>query len=147
MKIRLHDRRLPKAVICDIDGTLAHMNDLRGPFDYMKIGDDECDRIIRDLLISLSADDHHIIIMSGREDSCREATIQWLNKHDVPAHALLLMRKTGDHRKDSIIKLEMFEAEVNGKYDVRFVLDDRKQVVDMWRAEGIKCLQVEEGNF
>ena len=34
------------------------------------------------------------------------------------------------------------------EYDVAGVLDDRDQVVKMWRNElGLTCLQVAEGNF
>lgn len=144
-KVRVRDESLPSAIICDIDGTLAHMTN-RGPFEWDKVGDDECDDVIRDML-ALHADRvREIIMLSGREDVCREATAAWLRKHDV-AFDQLLMRQAGDHRKDSIIKKEIFDTMIDGKFDVRFVLDDRNQVVEMWRAEGLKCLQVEEGNF
>lgn len=56
--------------------------------------------------------------------------------------------KCGDNRKDSIVKRELYEKYIEGKYLIRFVLDDRNQMVDMWRNElGLKCLQVAEGNF
>lgn len=43
------DGSLPKAIICDIDGTLAHMKD-RSPFDWSRVDQDEVDPIIRNLL-------------------------------------------------------------------------------------------------
>jgi hypothetical protein len=58
------------------------------------------------------------------------------------------MRRTGDRRKDSVVKRQMYERTVAGKYDVLFVLDDRNQVVDMWRKElNLACFQVDYGDF
>ena len=64
----------------------------------------------------------------------------------ISGYKKLVMRKTGDYRKDSIVKREMFEEHIEGKYNVLFVLDDRNQVVDMWRKElGLTCLQCNYG--
>lgn len=52
-----------------------------------------------------------------------------------------------DQRKDSIIKEELFDAHVRGKYNVLFVLDDRNQVCRKWRELGLTVFQVAEGDF
>jgi hypothetical protein len=58
------------------------------------------------------------------------------------------MRKAKDYRKDAIIKREIFDREISGKYRIEFVLDDRDQVVDMWRKDlKLNCFQVNYGNF
>jgi hypothetical protein len=57
------------------------------------------------------------------------------------------MRPTGDQRKDNIVKRELFDTWVRGKYNVRFCLDDRDQVVEGWRAMGLTCFQVQPGAF
>ena len=57
------------------------------------------------------------------------------------------MRKTGDNRKDCVVKREIFDAEIKDKYYIKFILDDRNQVVDMWRKMGLTCLQVADGDF
>ena len=57
------------------------------------------------------------------------------------------MRKQHDNRADWIVKKELFVDEISNIYDVKFVLDDRQQVVDMWRSLGLTCFQVAEGNF
>lgn len=57
------------------------------------------------------------------------------------------MRPEGDIRKDSIVKREIFENYIRDYYNIQFVLDDRNQVVEMWRSLGLKCLQVAEGDF
>ena len=50
-------------------------------------------------------------------------------------------------RKDSVVKQEMFMAHIAMKYNVLYVLDDRNQVVQLWRSLGLKCLQVADGAF
>ncbi len=142
----VHNPELPKAIICDIDGTLAHMDGKRGPYDWHKVGGDSCDEQIRDILIEYSNRGSTIIIMSGREDVCRPETEAWLKEHNIP-YNFIFMRKAGDKRKDSIIKEELFSTAINGDFCIQFVLDDRLQVVQMWRSLGLKCLQVAEGNF
>ena len=57
------------------------------------------------------------------------------------------MRSTGDHRNDAIVKQELYEQEIAGKYNVDFCVDDRDRVVDLWRSLGLTCFQVAEGWF
>ena len=57
------------------------------------------------------------------------------------------MRKTGDNRKDCIVKRELFDAHIKDKYYIDFILDDRNQVVNMWRELGFTVMQVADGNF
>ncbi len=140
---------LPDAVICDIDGTLAHMKN-RGPFEWSRVGEDAPNVYIIALVIQLFYDTYHprkVILFSGRDAICRDETVKWLADHGVPFHELH-MRAIGDTRKDSIVKRELYDKYIKGKYDVELVLDDRNQVVDMWRHElGLTCLQVAEGDF
>ena len=42
---------------------------------------------------------------------------------------------------------EIFENDIRPYYNIDYVLDDRNQVVEMWRSIGLTCLQVAEGNF
>ena len=57
------------------------------------------------------------------------------------------MREEGDRRKDNIVKYEIFNKFIRDKYCVNYVLDDRNQVVEMWRKLGLRTLQVADGNF
>jgi hypothetical protein len=84
--------------------------------------------------------------VSGRTDDCQPQTEKWLQQYEVN-YASLYMRKTGDMRKDSIMKDEIYRQHIEGKYNVKFVLDDRQQVVDMWRGLGLTVFQVDEGDF
>jgi predicted kinase len=139
-----HNKNLRTAIICDIDGTLAHMKD-RSPYDWSRVYQDEVDPIIKKLLDTIKYK-YLIILTSGRDEVCREETNKWLRENDVP-YGMLLMRPEGDIRKDSIVKRELFERYIRDYYNIEFVLDDRNQVVEMWRSLGLKCLQVQEGDF
>lgn len=57
----------------------------------------------------------------------------------------LYMRKTGDSRKDSIIKLEIFNKHIKPNYKILGVFDDRMQVCRMWYEQGIFCFNVNQG--
>lgn len=136
---------MPKAIIVDIDGTLAHMND-RSPYDDKRLHEDTVDDIVRDI-VSRYEEDHGIVVMSGRDEGkCRTATEAWLERHGI-YHDWLIMRPAGDVRNDAVVKNELFENYVAKWWDVKFALDDRDRVVDMWRAKGIKTLQCEPGDF
>lgn len=135
---------LPPAWIFDIDGTLANMGD-RSPYEWHKVGLDSCSEWVRTILHAL-APSATIIIMSGRDASCRALTESWLRTNDIP-YAELHMRAQGDTRKDSIVKAELFDKYVRCSYNVLGVFDDRQQVVDMWRGMGLSVAQVAPGNF
>lgn len=132
------------AIIVDIDGTLAHMNG-RKPYEWSKVGTDIVDETIKSL-ISLINHKYKIILLSGRDGVCRPETEQWLKVNNV-YYDELFMRDVNDNRKDSIIKLELFNNHIKDNYDIQFVLDDRNQVVEMWRSIGLKCFQVAKGDF
>lgn len=137
--------QLPDCIICDIDGTIAINNSGRSPYDWKRVGEDALNSTIADILKSTPV--QMVFLFSGRDEECRELTQEWLRKNNV-YYDTLVMRPEGDVRKDSIVKRELFKKYVKGKYNVKFVLDDRNQVVDMWRNElGLICLQVAEGDF
>lgn len=139
------DKNKEDVIVCDIDGTLAHMNGKRGPFDWNKVDRDDVDIIVADRLRKHRKLGERIIILTGRDESCRELTTEWLNFYDIPFDDMF-MRPKDDYRKDSLVKKEIYNNELS-KYNVLFVYDDRNQVVDMWRELGVKVFQVEPGNF
>ena len=150
------DSSLPTAIICDIDGTLAHgIGVTRKPYEWDKVDTDTKDRRIAHILevyrhvYDNSKDigaDLRILLVSGRDGSCREKTEKWLADNEIKYDALF-MRPAGDTRNDAIIKEEIYQAEIAGKYNVEFVLDDRDRVVAKWRELGLTCFQVANGAF
>jgi len=141
---------LPEAVICDLDGTLAVMQG-RSPYDYSRVGEDAlCEPVLR-ALRSLSQRETDglqrcVILLSGRDSSCLDETVRWLSRMGVE-YDFLHMRAGGDARHDDVIKQELFDERIRGRYNVVCVLDDRNRVVDMWRRNGLLCLQVVDGDF
>lgn len=133
---------LPKAIIVDIDGTLAKMSG-RSPFEWNKVKEDTCNRVVKGLVNAYS---ETVIILSGRDGVCKQDTVDWLKENGIK-YSELFMRDEGNNEKDSIIKRRMFEQNIRGKYFVEYVLDDRNQVVEMWRNMGLTCLQVADGDF
>lgn len=137
---------MDKAIICDIDGTLADLGQ-RSPFDFANVDRDTVKHATAELVRVMHGAGYKIVLMTGREDSSRTRTLAWLTANEIP-HDLLLMRKRGDHRRDTIVKRELYRASVKQNHDVLFVLEDRDQVVEMWRKqEGLVCYQVEYGDF
>lgn len=138
---------MKKAIIVDLDGTVCLM-DNRSPFEYEKCDTDLPHEPIIDIVKRYDADpEFTVIFVSGREDIAMEKTKVWIKDHIGKEPDLVYMRKEKDSRKDSIVKKEIYDAKIKPYYDVLFVLDDRDQVVKMWREEGLICLQVAEGNF
>jgi predicted kinase len=146
----------PKAIIVDIDGTVALMNGKRGPYEWDKVAGDDVngsiyrllEMVVMDRIRSreLGQEPVQIIMVSGRDGSCYEETKNWLDGHEIN-HDQLFLRPAGDTRKDYVIKKEIFNTHIRDHYDVQFVLDDRNQTVEMWRSLGLTCLQVADGNF
>jgi hypothetical protein len=135
------NKQLPKAIICDIDGTLSKMSD-RSPFDWKRVGEDSVKEPIKDILKKFKdAGEHTIIILSGRDSICRDETSKWLIDNDVP-HDTLHMRPIRDNRKDVIVKKELFDEHIRDKFDVSFVMDDRLQVCRLWHSMGLTLLRV-----
>jgi hypothetical protein len=139
------DVNKPLAVICDVDGTIAK-NTGRSYYDLAKVLEDAPIEPICNLVRILKDRGLKIIIMSGREDTCQTDTEIWLKTYDIPYDAIF-MRKVGDGRKDAVTKKEIYTENVEPYYNVKYVLDDRNSVVNMWREIGLICLQVNFGDF
>lgn len=146
----------PKVVLFDIDGTLADIEHRRGYLDEPKpdwkafnaaMGDDTPNQPIVSLYLALwSNPEFNPILVTGRNETSRKITEQWLTWNAIP-FSRLLMRKAKDFRADHIIKEEILDKLLAEGLDIHFTVDDRQQVVDMWRRRGITCLQCDVGDF
>lgn len=141
---------LPSCILCDIDGTLALFGD-KNPYDRDFENDTTnepvallVNKLIEGSYFAESGGVGEIIFVSGRKESAREKTEKWLQEKIIgfETKVTLFMRETEDNRKDTIIKQEIFDREIRGKYNVNFVLDDRPVVCRMWRELGLCVLQV-----
>lgn len=158
---------MKQAIICDLDGTFfditerlkfiqGETKDWKSFSDPQNIAEmDVVNEWCADLLDGFyckkhrECDDYEIIFVSGRMKKQGVEFITWesirraVGTEDFQLH----MRDDKDYRDDTVIKKELYEQHIKGKYNVLFVIDDRKKVVDMWRNEGLVVLHCAEGNF
>lgn len=136
--------------IVDLDGTVADHKGIRGPYDEDKVHLDNPIIPVIKVLRSLLAVGYKIIFVSGRTDECKTLSIEWIKKYITGEFGFcpepeLFMRKSGDKRKDSIVKKEIYENYILPNYNIVGVFDDRLQVCRMLYEEGIFCFNVNQG--
>ena len=146
-----------KIVIFDLDGTLALIDkrrdistDYKGKMDWSKFFDpdmidldDPNTPVIQ--MTKLLSMDYRIWILSGRSDVTQQATIDWLAKYDVHYDHLVMRPQNHLYMPDNQLKQIWLDS--IGKDNVAMVFDDRQQVVDMWRQNGLTTFQVADGDF
>lgn len=141
----------PRAIIVDIDGTVADMDKknplARGPYDWDRVGEDLPVETIISLVHIFNIQGYKIVFVSGRMEQARKATTQWLVRHTGLTGVPLFMRDDGDMRSDTVVKRELYDNHIEPYYHVDYVLDDRNKVVAMWRGLGLSVLQVADGDF
>lgn len=145
------DLSKPKAIIVDIDGTVAKCEGVRSPYDYTKVSLDKPNEKVIRLVQSAAYDlNYKILFVSGRlgpyGSQCYKDTEEWLYLNvKVPIEDLHM--RWVDGVDDTVIKAQIFDVNIYDNYNVQWVLDDRDRVVDMWRQRGLLTLQVERGDF
>lgn len=139
-----YDPNLPMAIIVDIDGTLAHMDGVRGPFEWHKVGLDKVDDGVAHLVDAINFMGYaKVFLFSGRSDICRPETEEWLERHDIEYEALYMKPHERVNEDDRICKDEFLRTHILGKYNILFVVDDRPKVCRMWRdVYGLRVMQV-----
>lgn len=137
---------LIKALLVDLDGTTFHMNDGRGPYDWLQVEQDSPDQTVIETCRIYKAAGYAIVAASGRDGICREHSLRAMAAANMPCDEFFI-RAEGDQRPDYIVKEEIFWNKVAPKYNIEFCLDDRDQVVQQYREMGLKVYQVAPGNF
>lgn len=147
-------------IIVDIDGTIADLThrlhhikgDGKPDWDAFH-ADAGADTPIRDIITLVRTLHYHEgvqpIMVTGRMGSQANRLIAeiWMTRHGVPC-GTLFMRPEGDFRPDYEIKEEIFDNHLaEHAHKCLFALDDRDQMVKMWRRRGLRCLQVQNGNY
>jgi predicted kinase len=136
----------PDAIIVDIDGTIAEV-DGRSPYDYTLVSTDKAKQWVIDLVEGAERNGELVILMSGRDSMCRPDTLEWIRSNTKLAAFKLYMRAEGDQRMDAIVKLELFNKHIRDNYNVKYCVDDRAQVIRMYRSIGLNVLDVAGHTF
>ena len=142
-------------IVFDIDGTLANIEHRRAfvaskPKNWKAftagIPNDTPHEDIVFLAQLFFAQGNKVILCSGRGEESRTVTEKQMKDFGVDFNALY-MRPARDHRADNLVKVELL-ADIRKDFGNPFLwFDDRNQVVDAIRAEGVRVLQVAPGNF
>jgi hypothetical protein len=148
IKPYFNDPSLPQVVIVDVDGTLAIKHPDRDVYDASKAHMDFPNLPVVTAVRALLLHNRNIVVMSGRSEDCRAETYDWLQRNVGYWGFPLYMRKSGDMRPDWVVKHELFEEHIAGKFSVLAVFDDRDQVVNLWRRRlMLPTFQVADGDF
>lgn len=142
-KIREVESDLPNCIICDLDVTLAmHMG--RGPLDYDELMTDKVDPRLRDILKTYMCNfDTQVIFITGRTDSARDLTIQWLKSKEVNlgSNWRLFTRPNHCFVPGEEFKLDIYNKHIKNKYNVICVFEDSNKCVNMFREQGLLVCQ------
>ena len=158
-RILNQDESLTKIIVVDLDGTMALMNG-RNPYDASTSDKDLPHKHVVNIVKELHDIGYKVLFVSGREDKFEQPTRTFLwnnfveetfNKNsDHPSifrrSYELFMRKTGDQRKDVLIKSEIYETEIKNKYFVSAWFDDRLQICEWLHQEGLPLFRVGDPN-
>jgi FMN phosphatase YigB (HAD superfamily) len=146
---------MSKVIVFDVDGTLANIENRRAyvatkpknwkAFNAGIANDTQHEDIV--WLAKMFCDSENVVILcSGRGEEQRYETMAQMDKFGI-FYDKLYMRPVKDHRPDYIIKVELLN-QIRNEYGPPWLwFDDRQQVVDAIRAEGVRVLQVCDGNF
>ena len=150
---------MKNTIIFDLDGTLALIDKRRelstkpnGKIDFDKLHDpslikhDKPNWPVIKMAQLFAEQGFNIVIFSGRSDITELVTREWLAKHRIPYHKLVMRDNVRYFKPDEILKKQMLDDHLDID-DVFCVVDDRQKVVDMWRENVLTCFQVAEGNF
>ena len=146
---------MEKAILVDLDGTLAdiehrvhHVQSDQKDWKSFNEGmhADELNHWCADLVKAMQGESYKIIFITGRGESTRPMTVEWLEKKAI-TYDHLYMRPLKDRREDFEVKKEIYEKQIKDDYKVVFVVEDRASVVKMWRSIGLVCLQCDWGDF
>lgn len=149
------------AFIFDLDGTLCdctprarkYLEDEGRDWDAFYTHCDEDDEIsdVCELLAALRSRGFDILFVTGRRESCRDATLKWLEQHfdkDIANTEHLFMRSAEDgFRDDYVSKMRNYNKYIKDKWHVLGVFEDRDQCVRAWRDIGLTCYQVADGAY
>jgi hypothetical protein len=131
--------------VIDIDGVLADASHRQHHLDkrprdwaafFAEVGADAPIERGRARLTSLSDDDHTIVLLSGRPESTRADTQDWLVRQGIPVSEVIL-RSDRDRRKAADFKAEAIGA-IGMPDEVAVVIDDDLAVVERLAGLGYR---------
>ncbi len=150
--------------IFDLDGTLALIEHRRWIIEdpsrddskwrrfYAACDKDQPNTAVITVMEELRHSGAEVWIFSGRSDEVRGKTVDWITRYTSfmswELDTSLTMRSEGDYTPDDELKKQWLDLMlVDDRNRLVAAFDDRRRVVDMWRANGVTCFQVADGEF
>lgn len=137
-----------KAVVFDIDGTICDASHRahhirREPRDWdawrKGIGQDPPLPDMLELLKTVRSGGLAAVLCTARDETCRDATNEWLTAHNLQCDALY-MRRADDDRYSFDVKMELVSCIIADGFEPVLAIDDTPEMVVMWRLNGVRCL-------
>lgn len=140
-------------VIIDIDNTLSIANDRfklaekdNGKIDWDFVHRPE--NLIKDkpnlpmieLAKNYKENGFEVIILTGRPESTRDITKEWLQKYNIPYDKLYMRSWEDNFLKAPDFKRKIYETEI--KENVFCAYDDDQRIIDVWVNLGITSFKV-----
>jgi len=140
-------------VIIDIDNTLSLSNKRfelakkeNGKLDWdivhssKNIIMDEPNLPMIELAKNYKENGTEVIILTGRPESTRKVTKEWLEKYDIPYDKLYMRSWENNFLKAPVFKRKIYETEI--KENIFCAYDDDERIIDMWVELGIPSFKV-----
>lgn len=80
-----------------------------------------------------------IVILTGRPDTIKTATEEWLDKYGIEYDELYMRNKKEHYLKADVFKKGIYETYLD---DVFCAYDDDEKIIQMWNSVGISAFKV-----
>lgn len=144
-----------RAVIFDMDGTLADVSSIRhflhsdtngfGFKNFDKFHLESVNVPANSQVVNQAQVCHMlgvaVIIVTARKQRWARHTAMWLALNNVPSDAMF-MRGDNDHRKDFDVKSDILDA-IQHTWNVIHAVDDNPAVIALWNERGIPTTVIE----
>jgi hypothetical protein len=140
-------------VIIDIDNTLSIANERfklaelengKTDWDFVhapeNLRKDKPNLPMVELAKNYKENGFEVIILTGRPESTRNVTKEWLQKYNIPYDVLYMRSWEDNFLKAPVFKKKIYETEI--KDGVFCAYDDDQRVIDIWVELGIPAFKV-----
>lgn len=141
-----------KAIIFDMDGTLADVRAIRHHVlngtrhkDFDKFHEESVNvppnEHVAEAARQAHADGLAVLIVTARSAKWRHHTAMWLAINHIPSEGMW-MRPNKDHRPDFEVKSDILRR-IQASFDVIHAWDDNPSVIQLWESHNIPTTIVE----
>ena len=140
-------------VIIDIDNTLSIATDRfkmaekengKTDWDFVHASEnmikDKPNLPMIELAKSYKENGFEVIVLTGRPESTRKVTKEWLEKYNIPYDKLYMRSWEDNFLKAPDFKRKIYETEI--KENVFCAYDDEEEIIQMWNSLGITAFKV-----